>query len=166
MDDMLDERPVRDRDVVVSRVASTSLEAQLLIAELDAEIQRRYPGAPVHGLSAADVADPEFSFYVARVDGVPAACGALRRREPGVTEVKRMFVRPMYRRLGLARQILQTLEGRAADLGASRMLLETGDGQPEAIALYRSAGYADIPRFGEYAAIAVSLCFEKRFQDA
>jgi len=148
--------------VTIAREAVTSVDAQALIAELDAEIQRRYPGAPVHGLGPADLSDPEFSFYVARVDGTPAACGALRRREPGVVEVKRMYVRPVHRGLGLARAILGALEGRARALRVGRVLLETGEAQPEAIALYRSAGYTDIPRFGEYVPIAVSLCFEKR----
>jgi GNAT superfamily N-acetyltransferase len=146
----------------IDRVSVDGDEARALIAELDAEIQRRYPGATPHGLTPADLADPEFSFYVARLDGTLAACGALRRREPGTTEVKRMYVRPAYRSLGLARALLVRLETRAAELGATRVVLETGDGQPEAIALYRSAGYTAIPRYGEYAAIAVSRCFEKR----
>lgn len=147
---------------LISRELPGSVDAQLLIAELDADIERRYPGVTPHGLSAADMSDPEFSFYVARVGDVPAACGALRRREPGVTEVKRMYVRPAYRGRGLARQLLVILEARARALGAASILIETGAGQPEAVTLYRSAGYLDIPRFGEYADIPVSLCFEKR----
>jgi GNAT superfamily N-acetyltransferase len=144
----------------------SSQDARALIEELDADIQRRYPGAPVHGLRETDVADPEFSFYIARVEGVAAACGALRRISVGTTEVKRMYVRAPYRRRGLARAILGALEARAVELGASRVLLETGTGQPEAIALYRSAGYTDIPRFGEYVTVAVSVCFEKRLGQA
>lgn len=152
--------------VRIVRVDPAAPEALSLIAELDAEICRRYPGVMPHGLTAADLADPEFSFYVAWLDGEPVACGALRRREPGVTEVKRMYVRPAHRGRGLARDILRTLEGRAHALGAVRILIETGKAQPEAVALYRSAGYVDIPRFGEYAAIPVSLCFEKRLSHA
>jgi GNAT superfamily N-acetyltransferase len=76
-------------------------------------------------------------------------------------EVKRMFVRPEFRRRGLARAMLARLEEAAVDRGYRSLRLETGEGQPEAIALYRAAGYRPIPCYGEYAAHPASCCFEK-----
>ena len=73
-----------------------------------------------------------------------------------------MFVQPAWRRRGVARRLLAALEAEARKLGYVALRLETAFGQPEAIRLYRSAGYVDIPPFGEYMGSAVSVCFEKR----
>src|SRR5262249_22242160 len=91
------------------------------------------------------------------VAGEPVGCGALRRIEPGVGEIKRMYVAPSARGRGVGRLILDGLEAEAARLGLHRILLETGPRQPEAIALYCRAGYREIPLFGEY---LDSLCPE------
>jgi GNAT superfamily N-acetyltransferase len=152
--------------LVVAPYPADGPEAVALIVELDAEIQRRYPGAPVHGLTPADLRDPDMVFLIGRVDGSPAGCGALRTRGPGVGEVKRMYVRPEFRGRGVARAILTALEREAQHRRVARMLIETGDGQPEAIALYESAGYAPIPPYGEYVGNVVSRCFEKQMPDA
>lgn len=66
-------------------------------------------------------------------------------------EIKRMYVRPQFARRGIARTILAEVERTAAEAGVVRLLLETGTAQPEAIALYRSAGYDHVPAFGFYA---------------
>jgi len=90
------------------------------------------------------------------VDDVPAAMGGWRRHAPLAewedAEIKRMYVRPAYQGRGLARLILAELERTAAEAGITRLILETGLAQPEAIALCRSAGYVDVPAFGYYAA--------------
>lgn len=67
----------------------------------------------------------------------------------GVTELKRMFVRPAHRGHGFARDLLTQLEGVATAAGIRRLRLETGTAQHAALALYRSSGYADIPAYGE-----------------
>ncbi|MET0468306.1 MAG: GNAT family N-acetyltransferase, partial [Aeromicrobium sp.] len=66
-------------------------------------------------------------------------------------EIKRMFVLDSHRGQGLSRQVLDELERSAVRQGIKRLVLETGTEQPEAIALYRSAGYGDVPAFGFYA---------------
>ncbi|MGA8717932.1 MAG: GNAT family N-acetyltransferase, partial [Solirubrobacteraceae bacterium] len=81
---------------------------------------------------------------------------------PGVAELKRMYVVPAARGRGLSRAVLSELETRATALGATRVVLETGDKATAALALYESAGYARIPCFGAYAASPTSICFEKR----
>jgi putative acetyltransferase len=140
-----------------------SEEARSLIRRLDEDLLQRYPGLQAtHGLHPEDVADPGFTFVIARIDGCGVGCGALRRLEPRVGEVKRMFVLPEFRGRGIARQILEALESRARELGQAQVRIETGIGQPEAIGLYKSAGYSEIAAFGEYAGNAFSVCFEKQ----
>ncbi len=73
-----------------------------------------------------------------------------------------MFVDPDVRRRGVARAILRALESAARDLGYHTLRLETGTRQSEALDLYASAGFGEIPRFGEYADDPFSVCFEKR----
>jgi GNAT superfamily N-acetyltransferase len=140
------------------RVAAyDSADAQLLTAEVQDEYVRRYGGegdtAPV---DTTEFDGPDGRFLMAYVDEVPAAMGGWRRHAPLAewedAELKRMYVRPAYQRRGLARLILAELERTAAEAGITRLILETGLAQPEAIALYRSAGYVDVPAFGYYAA--------------
>ena len=147
--------------MTIAPAAVDSDDARRLIAELDAELNRRYPALPVHGLAAEDGADPRLTFLIARVAGEPAGCGASRHLEPGVLEIKRMYVRDAFRGRGIARAILSELERRARDAGAVALRLETGARQPEAIALYLSEGFVEIPLFGEYVGDALSRCFEK-----
>jgi len=144
--------------------------AQQLIAELNAELSRDYkPEERFHSLAAEEVAEGAGAFVVAWLDGEPAGCGAVRMlhapglaRESGaVAELKRMYVRPPLRGRGLSRQILTELEARAAALGATTVVLETGVYQPAAIRLYETSGYANVPRFGPYVASPTSVCFEK-----
>lgn len=90
------------------------------------------------------------------------ACGALKRLEVGVAEVKRMYTRPEARGRGLGRQVLGGLIAQGRQLGHSRLVLETGDLQPEAIRLYASAGFVRIPNYGYYVGIVNSLCYELR----
>jgi ribosomal protein S18 acetylase RimI-like enzyme len=101
------------------------------------------------------------AYLVGVVGGRAVACGAWQHLEPGVAELKRMYVRPAYRGRGIARQLVVALEEEAlaADLRVVR--LETGTYLPAAIALYRSSGYRPIPTYGEYVGNPYSVCFEK-----
>ena len=94
-------------------------------------------------------------------DGQPAGCGAIKEYEPGIMEVKRMFVPPAARGKGLATAVLKELETWAAELGYKKCILETGDTMPDAIALYKKNGYSSIPNYGQYLGVSSSVCFEK-----
>jgi putative acetyltransferase len=102
------------------------------------------------------------TYLVAVVGGRVVACGAWQPLEPGVAEIKRMYVRPAYRGRGIARQLVVALEEEEA-LAADRPVirLETGTYLPSAIALYRSSGYRSIAPYGEYVGNTYSVCFEK-----
>lgn len=144
-----------------TRYGSTT--AQKLIAELMADLEERYgeaDGTPVAGF---EFDPPDGGFLVAYLDGQPVGCGAWRSHghSAEVAEVKRVFVRDFARKLGLARQIMAALEADARDHGRKRMILETGTGQPEAIALYQALGYERIPNFGFYKDEPGARCFAK-----
>jgi GNAT superfamily N-acetyltransferase len=148
--------------LVVAEVDPASHDAAALIAELDRDLISRYPGLQVQGIHAANFRQAGGVFFIGRIGDVPAACGALRPIDSRAVEVKRMFVSEGYRRRGFARAILRVLEEKAAQRGYSIIRLETGGSQPEAIALYESAGYHTIPCYGDHASDPLSRCFEKR----
>lgn len=105
---------------------------------------------------------PDGYFIAAYIDDEAVGMGGWRRHGAGEAEIKRMFVRPEFQGKGIARMILAHLEETAAKAGFTRFVLETGLEQPEAIALYRSAGYEDIPAFGFYADDPLSVHLGKR----
>lgn len=99
---------------------------------------------------------------VAYWEGLPVGCGAFKPFDADSVEVKRMYVLPEKRGLGIGAAVLQELEAWAAGLGFARCVLETGKRQPEAIALYSKSSYVPIPNFGQYARVENSVCFEKK----
>ena len=115
----------------------------------------------MHGLYPGEEADPRLKFFLLELDGTVIGCGALRELESGVAELKRMFVRPAHRGRGYSRDLLTQLEAVAAASDICRLRLETGTAQHAALSLYRSAGYADIPPYGEYIGSPTSICMEK-----
>jgi len=127
------------------------LSARFLIAALDEDLRSRYPGEPIYGIEPTDFRAAKGLFVVALDGQAPVACGAYHPQDARTVEIKRVFVVPTHRRRGYSRAILACLERRAADHGFARAILETADRQPEAIVLYRSAGYTDIAPFGRYA---------------
>jgi len=135
-----------------------------LISALNAELSAVYPepGATHFRLDPDEVAPGRGAFLVARVDGAPVGCGAVRRLDDHNAELKRMYVVPSLRGRGVGRALLAALEAEARALGADRLVLETGVRQTAALALYRRAGFVDIPPYGEYAASAdTSVCLAK-----
>jgi len=132
-----------------------------LLRQLNAEIERNHPGRPVNDVDRDSFHQHGGLFVLATLDGEAAGCGALRRLSANTAEVKRMFVVPDYRGRGIAKAILAFLERAAADREYSRIRLETGNRLLQAIGLYRSAGYREIPPFGPYVGSNISVCFEK-----
>ncbi len=150
-------------DLTIRPEEITSATAQELIARLNAELQGRYPeeGANHFRLDPEEVAPGRGAFLIAFRGDTPVGCGAVRRLEEGTAEIKRMFVDPAQRGAGVGGAILAALETQARRLGARRLLLETGDRQPEALALYRRAGFTSIAPFGEYVGSRLSICLAK-----
>ena len=153
--------------------ALTSEVALALITQLNAELSASYPepGTTHFRLDPGEVAPGAGVFVVARWEGQPVGCGALRcirdpklLRElgPRVGELKRMYVAPDSRGQGVGRALLERLEDEARKLGLDRLVLETGNRLPGALALYARAGFTGIPAYGEYVASAsTSVCLAK-----
>ncbi len=146
-----------------TRTDSSNTDFQLLVHQLD-----RY-------LMGINGDDHDFFDQFNKIDNIkhvvvlyqenqPAGCGAIKEYEPGVMEVKRMFVPPAARGKGLASVVLKELESWAIELGYKKCILETGDIMPDAIALYKKNGYQSIPNYGQYVNVASSVCFEKRLK--
>ena len=133
-----------------------------LIEALDAYQGGLYPPASNHFLDLDALAGPSLRFFVARRDGWALGCGALRIDPAGYGEVKRMFVSPEARGLKLGRRLLDRIEEEARREGLACLRLETGIHQPEALGLYRSAGYVERDAFGDYSPDPLSVFMEKR----
>ena len=86
---------------------------------------------------------------VAYLRAEPVGCGAIKRTASATIDIKRMWLAESARGLGLGRRLLADLEARAAHAGAQAVRLETNATLVEAIALYRSAGYQEVPPFND-----------------
>lgn len=150
-------------DLDIRREPIDSPAARELILALNAELTGRYndPRANHFRLDPEEVSEGRGAFFVARLGGAPVACGAVRLLSKAHAEIKRMYVVPGSRGLGLGRAVLTEVEREARALGARRLVLETGGLQSEALGLYTSAGFRNIPPFGEYTGSRTSICMEK-----
>lgn len=133
------------------RVRWGAPEVLPLLSDLRREYEERYGD----GDSADDVAAGEFDppaggFLVLLDAGRTVAGGGIRRLDEHTCEIKRMWTNPLYRRQGHATTVLRELEALARELGYSRVRLETGHAQPEALALYRGLGFTEIGNYGQY----------------
>lgn len=145
------------------RTTSDNPDFQNLTSELDDELCRIY-----------NTNKEDYEEYN-RITGLPTvllayendvaiACGCFKQFDRQRIELKRMFVKPVFRGKGIASIMVAELEKWAGELGYQTAILETGIGQPEAIALYRKLGYTDIPHFGEFPEESRSVCLGKKIQ--
>lgn len=134
---------------------------RLLVGELLSELSSRYGGTGDDTpISETDFTPPNGMFFVVD-DGERLLGCAGWRRHGSDAELKRMFTVEAARGRGLARRMLTRIEESAREAGCERVILETGDRQPEAIALYEAAGYTRIEDFGYYAGEEGVLSFAK-----
>ncbi len=128
-------------------------DARFCLRAYFGELSRRFDGGfdPALSISADDdeLTPPAGLLLVATLHGKPVGCGALKFHDGAPAEIKRMWVAPEVRGLGLGRRLLGSLESRAAAAGARTARLETNGVLTEAIALYRSAGYREVPAFND-----------------
>jgi GNAT superfamily N-acetyltransferase len=126
-------------------------DARYCLAEYVAELNRRSDRGfdPTQGATAHphEVRPPAGEFFVIYLHGEPIGCGAVKNHPGAPTEIKRMWLAPKARGLGLGRRLLEHLEARARASGASAARIETSAVLPEALALYRSAGWVEVPAF-------------------
>jgi GNAT superfamily N-acetyltransferase len=153
---------IRDSDIAVE-------PGRTLAAEMWADMAIRYaddPTAPepkgdTDDLRPEELSPPSGRFIIVYDGDEPIACGAIRPHDEITAEIKRMWVRPAARGRGVARLILDELESSAMVIGYRATVLETGERQPEALALYESHGYSQIPNYGFYKESPLSRCYRK-----
>jgi GNAT superfamily N-acetyltransferase len=136
--------------VEVRRTRGDDPEARALVAAMEAWIAESFgPQDPdrTSTVGLEEMAPPGGVFVILYEDGEPAAGGGLRRLGEDVAEIKRMFVEPAARGRGFGRRVLDELEAAAAELGYRRLRLDTAQSLVAATALYRSAGYRDVPDY-------------------
>lgn len=98
---------------------------------------------------------------IAYMNEEPVGCGAIKELNASSMEIKRMYTSPAYRNNGIASDILLALEKWTSELGYKKCVLETGNRQIEAIALYLKNNYISIENYGQYKNVENSRCFEK-----
>jgi GNAT superfamily N-acetyltransferase len=136
----------------------------LLISELEAHLDPLYPKTSRHGYSIEKLMEQGVAFFVMRQDGVAAGCGGIELFGMEYGEVKRMYVRPQFRGLGLAKLMLDHLAAYARQHNIHLLRLETGIHQKEAMALYERMGFQRIPPFGTYKEDPLSRFYEKQIR--
>jgi ribosomal protein S18 acetylase RimI-like enzyme len=117
--------------------------------ELAERLESGFDPARTRQVDAADITPPRGLLLVAWLRGEPVGCGALRLRDDRSAEIKRMWVSPAARGLGLGRRLITELETHAREHEVSVLRLDTNHALAEAIGLYRSAGYVEVPRFND-----------------
>jgi GNAT superfamily N-acetyltransferase len=150
-------------NITITKERPDSADAKLLIDELQTHLNpEKYPDESRHGFSVEKLLREGVAFFVTRKDEVPAGCGGIQLFGTEYGEVKRMYIRPQYRGLGLGKLMLDHLAAYARDQQISILRLETGIYQKEAIHLYERYGFTRRGPFGEYKDDPMSVYFEKR----
>lgn len=147
--------------MIITQERPDSEDASALIVELEAYLEPLYPEESNHGFSIEKLLQEKVDFFVARVDDKPASCGAIKLFGVEYGEVKRLYVRPQFRGLGLGKLMLNHLADFAKDNGVHVLRLEAGIYQPEALGLYERLGFKKIAPFGEYYDDPLSVFYEK-----
>ncbi|WP_369272968.1 GNAT family N-acetyltransferase [Streptomyces sp. R11] len=156
------QRLLRLAGITVDLVDGAAPDARACLDAYAADLDERFP----EGFDKDDLVRPEEvsgeagAFFVAYEERRPVGCGALRRLEPGVGEIRHVWVHPDARRLGLARRLLGALEQEAAARHLTAVRLDTHAALTEAQAMYRACGYTDIPAYDDN--VYASHWFEKR----
>jgi putative acetyltransferase len=150
-----------DALVTLKRTDSADPDFRALVILLDAELAI-LDGQDASFFAQFNTIDSIRHVIVAYADNIVAGCGAVKNYQHDTMEVKRMFVKPEFRRKGIAREILAELERWTAELGLNYCILETTKRQPSAVDLYLSSSYDIIPNYDQYANVESSVCMKKR----
>jgi GNAT superfamily N-acetyltransferase len=140
-------------DLTFAVVGAGSPAARVALERYVGELEQRFPTGfdGPQALAEADAAfnEPSGRFVVALLDGDVVGCGALLWLDQDTAEIKRMWVDPGRRGIGLGRRLLEHLEREARRAGRSRVILDTNAALTEAIAMYRASGYVAIDRYND-----------------
>jgi DNA-binding MarR family transcriptional regulator len=146
----------RDR-ITITPTDPEAPDARACLAAYAALLAEKIPGitathVPVPDPDARHYRPTQGAFLLARSDGLPLSCVSLKRIDTATGEVKRLWVAPAARGLGLARRMMAAIEDEGRTLGLARLRLDTNENLPEAIALYRKTGWAEVAPFTPFPA--------------
>ena len=147
------QRPIGAASVEIAAEDPASADACRCLAAYFRELEARFEGG--FDVSAdpssriEDMAPPSGLFVIARLGGEAVGCGGFKRVDDEAGEIKRVWISPSARGLGLARRIVRMLEAAAREAGLRTMRLDTNRALTEAHALYRSEGYREVARFND-----------------
>lgn len=147
--------------LVVAPETADQPEVAALLAQADARSASLYPAESRHGMSVAALVAAEVRLFVARLDGAAVGCGGYAKLAAAAAEVKRLFVDPAARGLGVGWALMQAVERAAVEEGVSRLWLETGIKSYEALRLYRRLGFVECGPFGCYGPDPLSVFMVK-----
>lgn len=150
--------------ITIFRTDSNNKDFQGLVTLLDKDLSER-DGKEHSFYAQYNKSTMIKNVVVCYKDNAPIGCGAFKKFDDTKVEIKRMYVKPESRGQGIAMKILSELEKWAAESGYSSTVLETGKRQPEAINLYKKAGYKIIPNFGQYEGVENSVCMTKKIEN-
>lgn len=159
--DMTRERPAAV-GTDIARETPDQPEVRAFLAASEAYASALYPAESNHFVDVEQLAKPNVVFLVARDTTIACGCGAIVRSTDGTAEIKRMWVAPEARGRRVGRALLDALITAARQSGAHALRLETGIAQPEALGLYRAAGFVEIGPFGDYKPDPLSVFMERR----
>jgi DNA-binding MarR family transcriptional regulator/GNAT superfamily N-acetyltransferase len=147
------ERLMRASAVEIEPADPASADARACIEAYFRELQERFESGfdPARTVSAnpEELVPPAGLFLIARLDGRPVGCGGLKASGRKVGEIKRMWVAPDARGLGIAQRLLDAIEEQAVRMGLHTLQLDTNRALKEAHALYTRNGYVEIPRYND-----------------
>jgi putative acetyltransferase len=144
----------------ILRTTSENPDFKKLIQQLDRELWSRYDESQAQYDQHNKIEDNK-NVVIVYIENEPVGCGCLKQFDDDTMELKRMFVHPSQRGKGIAYSILHELESWAKEHTYSRIILETGFKQPEAIELYKKARYKVIENYGPYVGMKESICMAK-----
>ena len=145
----------------IAKTTSENADFLSLIKIFDAYLWERYPELKAN-YWGNNIIELNPNVVVIYLDEKPVACGCFKKYDKNTIEIKRMFVAPEARGLGLAQRILQELELWAMELGYSVSILETLYKQQEAISLYQKVGYTIVDNYVPYVGLENSVCMRKQ----
>lgn len=147
------ERLLRAGSVTVAVETADSADASLCLRSYYDELAQRFPNGfdpgAIANFDPAEMTPPKGWFVVARLEGAAVGCGALKRLDAAVGEVKRVWTSPSVRGMGIASRIMDRLEALAAEIGFRSVRLDTNGTLTEARALYLNRGYREIERYND-----------------
>ena len=140
-------------------------EVRALVAELNETLLTLTPPEFCLHMTVEQMAEPSTTLFVARDGDAAVACGALKRHDGAIGEVKRMYTRPSHRGRKIGAEIVKRIEAMARQEGLRRLVLETGDRHPAAWTVYERAGFTRCGPVLDYPESRYSVFYEKRLAE-